>query len=215
MAKITGYQLDFIIPKGKTGENGTPGQVGPIGPKGDKGDTGPIGPQGVKGDTGERGPKGEKGDRGDPGPSSLNAYGGKYNNTQFDITSSIIGAWTQVQLPTLMPNINANETENNYIKLEQDGVYEINYFANISVNKDTTVTLIVRKNETNIPSAVITKKLTQGVDSIYCGSTIVSLNADDQIDMAVSATEEDVTISFGNGTGVNASLTVKKIDESE
>ena len=130
-----------------------------------------------------------------------------------DITATVIGAWTQIQLPNLMPNVNANETENHYIMLEQDGIYQINYFANISVDKDTTVTLIVRQNETNIPSTVITKKLAAQTETLYYGSTLASLKADDKIDIAISATDENITIHFG--TGMNASLSVMKIDEAE
>ena len=60
--------LDFVLPKGDTGETGVQG------PKGDTGNTGPQGPKGdtgAKGDTGEtgpQGPQGEKGDTGDTGP---------------------------------------------------------------------------------------------------------------------------------------------------
>ena len=203
MDEIIGYQLDFVIPKGDKGEQGLPGIQGP---KGDKGDVGPQGPKGDKGDIGPQGPIG-------PSIFTLAAYGGKYNNTSMDITSTDIGTWTQIPLPNLMPSVNANETENSYIKLEQDGIYEINFFVNVSVNKSSGVTLIVRQNEINIPSTVITKNLTSDQDSIFQGSALVELKADDKIDMAISATEGNVTINFG--TGMNASLSVKKIDESE
>ena len=251
MDEIVGYKLDFVIPKGDKGDEGPQGEPGPkgdigqIGPKGDKGDIGQIGPKGDKGDTGprgeqgikgEQGPRGEqgiqgnvgptgpKGDKGEPGQSAftLSAYGGKYNNTQMNIQANIIGAWTQIPLPNSMPSINANESENNDIKLdgeentielEQDGIYEINFFVNFSTDKNTTVTLIVRQNETNIPSTVVTKKVSANQEEIFSGNTYVELKADDKIDLAISANDENVTINFNQG--MNASLTVKKIDEAE
>lgn len=56
--------LDFVLPKGDTGETGVQG------PKGDTGNTGPQGPKGdtgAKGDTGETGPQGPQGERGPAG----------------------------------------------------------------------------------------------------------------------------------------------------
>ncbi len=206
MDEVIGYQLDFLIPKGEQGEQGIPGPIGPKGEQGEKGDIGPMGPKGEQGEKGDVGPRG-------PSSFSLAAYGGKYNNTIMDITSIDIGNWTQINLPNLMPNVNANETEESYIKLEQDGIYEINFFVNISVDKDCAVTLIVRKNEINIPSTVITKNIPAQKDTIYQGSVLETLQADDKIDMAISANQENVTIKFV--TGMNASLSVKKIDESE
>ncbi len=230
MDEIIAYQLDFLIPKGEKGdtgekgEQGIPGEIGPkgeqglTGERGEKGEQGPVGPKGDTGEKGEKGDPGPVGPKGDPGPAgppafSLSAYGGKYNNTTMDITSTDIGNWTQINLPNLMPNVNANETEESYIKLEQDGIYEINFFANISVNKDCDVTLIVRKNEKNIPSMVITQNVSTQKDTIFQGSALEVLKADDKIDMAISANHENVTINFGKG--MNASLSVKKIDESE
>ncbi len=206
MNEIIGYQLDFVIPKGATGS------TGPTGPRGEQGI---MGPQGIQGPTGPKGEQGIMGPPGIPGPSSftLSAYGGRLNNTTATITPNIIGAWTQIPLGTTMPSINVIETEENQLKLEQDGVYEINFYANISVDKNSEVTLIVRKNEINIPSTVITKNLTANQESIFIGSVLVSLNDDNIIDMAISATEDNITINFGQG--MNASLSLKKIDENE
>lgn len=62
---------------GKPGKDGAPGAVGPAGPQGKagpKGDTGepgpagPAGPKGAKGEKGDVGPQGPKGTKGDPGP---------------------------------------------------------------------------------------------------------------------------------------------------
>lgn len=56
------YTIDFVIPKGATGD------PGPQGPKGDTGDAGPQGIQGPKGDTGDTGATGPAGAQGVQGP---------------------------------------------------------------------------------------------------------------------------------------------------
>lgn len=204
------YLLNLVIPKGDVGPQGEKGDPGP------KGDVGPKGEKGEQGPRGEVGPQGERGQPGPQGPSStalLAAYGGKYSNTRTTLTSTGLGNWLQVPLPVSMPSINANGTTENNLKLEQDGVYEINFFANLTVTKQTSLTLIIRKNQMNIPATVVTRQLSPNNEYIYSGSVIVELDADDKIDMALSTTEEDVMVNLG--TGMNASLTVKKIDEKE
>ena len=47
--------------------------------------------------------------------------------------------------------------------------------------------MAVRSNGTNIPSTVISRALSVGTNSIYSGSTIVTLAAGTTLDMAVSA----------------------------
>ena len=69
--------------------------------------------------------------------------------------------------------------------------------------------MAVRQNATNIPSTVISRLLSVGVSSIYSGSVIVSLNAGDVIDMAISAL---LAVGVTLGTGVSATLTVKKLN---
>ena len=108
-----------------------------------------------------------------------------------------------------MPNLNATYTPTNSITVTQAGTYEINYFSNVSAALATTVTQSVRVNGTNIPSTVISRALSVGVNSIYSGSTIVTLAAGDVVDMALSAL---LAVGVTLGTGVNATLTVKKLN---
>ncbi len=235
--KITGYRLDFVIPKGEKGdigpqgiqgERGPQGETGPKGEKGDaftyrdftseqlaslKGDKGDSGPKGEQGIQGPPGPKGDKGEKGDPGPSSfsISAYGGKYNDQTITLQPASVGFWVQVPLPTAMPSINVVETTENILQLEQDGIYEINYFVNASTSKKTSLTLIVRSNQVNLPASVIRKEVNANTSTLLQGSILVALDFDDQLDLQLSTTEEDTTITLG--TGVTASLTIKKIDE--
>ena len=108
-----------------------------------------------------------------------------------------------------MPNLNATYTPANSITVTEAGVYEINYFSNVSAALGTTVTQAVRINGTNIPDTVITRVLAVGVGSIYSGSVVVTLAAGDVIDMALSAL---LAVGITLGTGVNASLTLKKLN---
>jgi len=161
---------------------------------------GPTGPQGIEGATGPTGPTGPT--------SGLNAYGGKYNNVTQTINLGI-GTQTQIPLPTTMPNLNVTYTPTNSITVSQAGTYEINYFSNLSAAIATTLTMAVRANGANIPSTVISRALSVGTNSVYSGNVIVNLTAGTVIDMAISAL---LAVGITLGTGVNATLTIKKIN---
>lgn len=98
--------------------------------------------------------------------------------------------------------------ENSIVAVE-DGIYEINYYTNVSAAIGTTVTMSVRRNGTAIPEATVSRVLSVGVGSLYSGSFIISLVAGDTIDMAVSAL---LAVGLTLGGGVNTTLTVKQID---
>lgn len=208
-------------PTGPQGPQGTQGPTGPIGPQGIQGiqgPTGPTGPQGIQGNQGPTGPIGPQGIQGIQGPtgptgprgnsSGLSAYGGKFNNrTQFlNIT---IGSQIQIPLNSTMPNLNTNYGIPNSITVNEAGTYEINYFNNVTAAVATAITMAVRINGNNIPSTVISRLVSVGLTSTYNGSTIVTLNAGDTIDMALSAL---ISVGITLGTGVNATLTVKKLN---
>ena len=224
------YLLNFVIPQGPTGPTGATGPQGLVGATGPTGATGPqglvgatgptgaTGPQGLEGATGPTGATGPQGLVGATGPTGvtgptgpangLNAYGGKYSDTPQTITLGI-GTQSQIALPSTMPNLNTTYTPANSITVTQAGTYEINYYSNVSVALGTTVTLAVRNNGTNIPDTVISRVLSVGVGSIYSGSVIVTLTAGAVIDMAISAL---LAVGVTLGSGVNATLSVKKLD---
>jgi len=112
-------------------------------------------------------------------------------------------------LPTGMPLKNTAYTPANSITANVAGVYEINYYTNVSAALGTTVTLAVRRNGAAIPQATVTRVLAVGVGSLYNGSFIISLNAGDVIDMALSAL---LAVGVTLGGGVNTTLTIKQID---
>lgn len=153
-------------------------------------------------------PRGNTGVTGPTGPANgLNAYGGKYNNTASTINLTV-GTPSQIPLGIGMPNLKTNYTTANSITVQEGGIYEINYFSNASATVATTLTQAVRINGTNIPSTVISRSLSVGVSSIYNGSVLVNLVAGDVIDMAYQAL---LAVGITLGSGVNASLSVKKI----
>ena len=188
------YLINFTIPRGATGATGEQGIAGPTGATGATGEQGIAGPTGATGATGPA--------------NGLNAYGGKYNNTASTINLSI-GTPTQVPLAVAMPNLNTTYAATNSITVAKAGTYEINYFSNASAAVATTLTQAVRANGVNIPSTVISRALSVGVSTIYSGSTIVTLAAGDVIDMTYQAL---LALGVTLGSGVNASLTVKKLN---
>ena len=195
---------------GPTGPTGADGAIGPTGPTGADGAIGPTGPTGADGAIGPTGPTGADGAIGPTGPTGiadLNAYGGLYNTTPQTLNLTI-GGTTQLPLPSAMPLKNVTNTPANSLTVGTAGVYEINYFTNVSAALGTTVTMAVRRNGTAIPQASISRVLSVGVSSLYSGSIIIALNAGDVIDMALSAL---LAVGITLGGGVNTTLTVKQI----
>ncbi len=120
-----------------------------------------------------------------------------------------IGGSTQIPMATTMPALDVTYTPANSITVTNAGTYSIDYNTIASVAAGAGLTLAVRRNGTNIPSATKTRTLAAGVESPFAGSIIINLTAGDVIDMAFSAL---VALGVTLGSGVNASLTVKKLD---
>ncbi len=108
-----------------------------------------------------------------------------------------------------MPLKNVTVAPTNSLTVANAGVYEINYYSNVSAALGTTVTMSVRRNGTAIPQATISRVLAVGVGSLYNGSIVIALDAGDVIDMALSAL---LAVGVTLGGGVNTTLTVKQID---
>ena len=106
-----------------------------------------------------------------------------------------------------MPTLNTTAASNQ-ITVANTGVYEINYNMIGTASVAVGITMAIRRNGTNIPSATSNRLLSIGVQSIYSGSVIVNLTAGDVIDMAVSALLA-ATLTLANET--NATLSVKRI----
>lgn len=190
--------LNFVIPRGATGATGPAGAIGATGATGATGPAGAIGATGVTGVTGATGAT---------GVADLNAYGGLYNATPQTLNLTL-GGTTQLPIAATMPLKNVSYAPANSITVSATGVYEINYYTNVSAALGTTVTLAVRRNGTAIPQATLSRVLAVGVGSLYNGSFIITLNAGDVIDMALSAL---LAVGVTLGGGVNTTLTVKQL----
>lgn len=143
--------------------------------------------------------------QGPTGPAGgILAYGGIYSNEDQDVDISITGAQTQINLESTMPSSNISYTPVNCITIQQSGIYEISYHANVSTT-GATVTFSIRNNGKNIPETVITRTITQ---YIFNNSIIINLEANSVLDMVVSSTL-GIDISL-RGTN-NASIIVKRI----
>lgn len=138
----------------------------------------------------------------------MNAYGGLYNVTPQTLNLTV-GGTTQLPITATMPLKNVTYTPANSITATVAGDYEINYYSNVSAALGTTVTMSVRRNGTAIPQATISRVLSVGVGSLYSGSFIITLNAGDVIDMAISAL---IAVGITLGGGVNTLLTIKQIN---
>ena len=139
--------------------------------------------------------------------TGLTAYAGMYNTTTETIP---LTADTTQQVPfnNTMPNLNTTYVDDS-IQITSPGVYEINYSLIPSVSAAGDVTVAVRNFGTDIASTVQTKSLEADTETPFNGTTLVQLPSGAQLDLAItSSAEGNLTL----GTGVNATLTVKKIN---
>ena len=192
--------------------NGATGATGPAGPEGAAGATGPAGAAGATGPTGAAGATGAAGltgATGATGPANgLNAYGGLYSTAPQTLNLTV-GGTTQIPLSTAGPVKEATYVPANSIVVANPGTYEINYSTALTAAVATTITLAVRVNGVNVPSATISRVLAVGTSSLFSGSTIITLTAGSAVDMALSAL---LAVGITLGSWVNATLTVKKLD---
>lgn len=108
-----------------------------------------------------------------------------------------------------MPNYHVEFTPANSLTITETGNYEIMYFAAIDPTSTADITISVRRNNNNLLAATVTRRLTGNEQSVFSGSVIVPLAANDVIDLAATAAASE-TINLRGGT--NATLSVKKLD---
>ncbi len=134
--------LNFVIPKGEKGEQGTIGPVGPSGLQGDVGPTGPTGPQGEKGEIGLQGPAGEKGEQGlqgEAGPKGDKGDPGSmepvlYNALSFiEIPETTVSGIAIIGTTKKVPNTNEYfNISGREINVQKAGTYEVTLCGKIS-----------------------------------------------------------------------------------
>ena len=138
----------------------------------------------------------------------MSAYGGLYSAAPQTLTLAA-NTPTQVALATTMPETGLTYTPANSATVTEAGTYELSYNAALTSVNAGDVTLSVRQNGTDLASTPITKTMTAGESALFSGTAVVTLAANDVLDLAVtSTTAGDVTL----GSGVNAMLTVKRLN---
>lgn len=215
--------LEFVIPQGTTGNDGTNGTDGEQGPQGIQGErgfageigaTGPQGAQGIQGFQGELGPTGPTG----PGGVITPTYGGLRNSSVQLLSFTAADTYVPLTLNTQLATNNVTYGNNTIIIIES-GDYEI--FYNVLINTSSAVDVGIAVRNTGLPIIETTGSQTLALDSTttiaydgrLTGSTIVSLNTGDTLDLAVRVLR---TLPVGLDTivnnNVNATLTVKKLN---
>lgn len=219
---IQGFQgeLGPTGPTGPQGMQGIQGIQGLQGPQGPTGPTGPQGMQGIQGVTGPTGPRGITGPTGPTGPGGVitPTYGGLRNSSVQLLSFTAADTYVPLTLNTQLATNNVTYGNNTIIIIES-GDYEI--FYNVLINTSSAVDVGIAVRNTGLPIIETTGSQTLALDSTttiaydgrLTGSTIVSLNTGDTLDLAVRVLR---TLPVGLDTivnnNVNATLTVKKLN---
>ena len=191
------HHLTFYIPKGEKGD------PGPIGSQGDKGEQGDVGPQGEKGETGPVGPQGPAGQ-----VYGLEAYGYRFahSNQRFNV---VAGMETIIPLEETGAAIFTDYDNSYTIEIRKQGIYQINYFLNISTSVDTNYVVSVKASGITVAGSDIKGEAKANSITNVVGSTLYPLKEDDEVTLVITA--ENATELIFDGT-TTASLAVIKID---
>ena len=165
-------------------------------------------PQGATGAAGAAGATGATGATGPTGAANgLNAYGGLYTTAAPSLSLSTTPQ--QVTLGDTMPETGVTYTPANSITVTDAGLYDIFYSITITPDTADTITVSPRVNNVDVTGASSVHTLDADEESTFTKSTLVSLNAGDVVDLAVTATQA-VTAPVASGTG--AVLVVKRLN---
>lgn len=173
--------------------------------------TGPAGPAGA---TGATGPAGNT-------ASGLAAYGGRYNSSTQLLFFTQADEYIPISLNTTMPALNVSYPAANSITVSEAGDYEITYNLLLNANQSITAAAGVRRNGTMLQQTRGSQTLSADdsagttYDGRLAASTIVSLAANDVLDLAIAIvrTLPANLDAIVNGNA-NALLTVKKISSA-
>ena len=191
------HHLTFYIPKGEKGD------TGPVGPQGDKGEQGDVGPQGEKGETGPVGPQGPAGQ-----VYGLGAYGYRFahSNQRFNV---VAGMETIIPLEETGAAIFTDYDNSYAIEIRKQGIYQINYFLNISTSVDTKYVVRLKASGITVAGSDIRGEAKANSITNVVGSTLYPLKEDEEVTLVI--TTENATELIFDGT-TTASLAVIKID---
>lgn len=197
-------------PTGATGVTGATGATGARGATGATGATGLAGATGVTGPTGAMGatgPTGATGVTGATGASAVTAYGGMVNTGAGTLA---LTANTPVLVPfsTNLPPLNVLYNPPGSAITLSAGDFRIDYSLAGAPDAATLLSLEVRVNGTAIPTATPARTLTANEETLFTGSTIVTLAVADTVNMALVSS---AATTFTFATGTNASLLLTQL----
>ena len=152
--------------------------------------TGPVGPQGPS------------------GSALLDAYASIYedNGNSYSLMPNVSN---QVELGKTSQSKNVDTSFTNSLKIQNEGIYKIDYFFAATSSSPTDISVEARKGNITISGTKITRKANSQEYLSFVGSIIVDLNKDDIIDLGVSSTS---TVTLTPGDETVSYLNIMKID---
>ena len=177
------------------------------GPPGPQGEQGPKGPRGFMGEQGPRGHRGLQGIQGERGPVGMGVFGGLTNVEHMSIT-----LWPHVPHRVAFDGVlNHNGIglqHKDQIEVLETGIYMLHYHLVCRILEPHIVTLTVERNDHPLwqaKSVDVGETISQR--NLH-GTTIVSLDEGDMIDMRLSA---DLLTVLALPECTNATLMIVKL----
>ncbi len=160
-------------------------------------------PKGEKGDAGPRGEMGSIGPQGPSGVALLDAYASIYedNGNSYSLTPNVPN---QVELGKTSQNKNVDTSFTNALKIQNDGIYKIDYFFSAISSTTADISVEARKDNITIAGTKIVRKANNQEHITFVGSIIIDLDKNNIVDLAVSSsavvtlTPYDETVSYLN-----------------
>jgi hypothetical protein len=184
--------------EGPTGPQGIQGIEGPTGPQGIAGPTGSQGIQGIQGITGPQGIEGPTGPTGLQGPigtgGALGYYGSFYDTT----TQTNNAVENAITYNTTSEANSVSINSGSRITVANTGTYNIQFSAVFTQTNSSSnqVDLWVKRNGTVVPDTNTRFTLAGQVNSVESWNFVITLNANDFIELFWYSSEESVNISY-------------------
>ncbi len=175
-------------------------------PPGATGAAGPTGPTGPAGPSGPSGPSGPTGITGATGTSPILAFGGMFATTGGTNTYVAATPFALCYDGTMPLQLVTRTASPCTLIPQTSGVYLIEYMVHFSSSVATTISIQIRVN--NVVLLSDTKAVVTGVETLYAGSRIASINAGEVVNVTALAT---ATTNATYTQGYNAVLAMTRI----
>jgi len=104
------------------------------------------------------------------------AYGGAYNSGVIDLAMAEAPSHNLVPLNTASPGVRISSA-NNGVKIEENGLYEIRYFANFSFSDSTYIEWHIAANNQNLDATGTSLNMLANEMKTFERTTVARLNA--------------------------------------